>query len=246
MLNRIKVIGKVLPIEAKENPNPEKERLVIYFSLLVTNPTGSETILRCVAQGEMAEKLEKEVKNDEILEVVGYLRNEKVGMQILIKILKFTKLDINFEDIDNNRSNQVCLLGKIVKDKKNQEGDISLRQSNAGIVSFRLLVPWKGGNERATYFCRSSKKLVPEITSRLKAGDVIFLEGFLQTKKNKREEEIKRENKEEFDRISSIICRAFVLLDRELFNDWHSLGKLELVEKPIEKIDFTKPKERNF
>lgn len=66
MLNKIKLVGKILPIEAKEKPEEiEKEKSeyeLIYFSLLVPNPSGSLTILRCVAQGEVAEKIKKEIR----------------------------------------------------------------------------------------------------------------------------------------------------------------------------------------
>src|SRR4051794_33494845 len=108
MLNKIKIVGKVLPIDIKEKDREERERNehIFYFSLLVSNPSGSLTILRCVVQGEKAEEIEKEIRQDELLEIKGYLRNEKSGRQVLVKVIDFTKLDIIISDkIDNTQSN---------------------------------------------------------------------------------------------------------------------------------------------
>lgn len=233
MLNKIKIIGKVLPIEIKENDNEERERneLIFYFSLSVTNPSGSLTILRCVVQGEKAEEIKREVKKDEVLEIKGYLRNEKVGRQILLKVINFTKLDITPDEIENTQSNQVRLLGKIVTDFRGE----------FDVLSFRLAVP-REGNISPLFFCRVQGELISEMNSKLKKGDIILLEGFLQTKKIT-EGRIGEEAEKNLPRISSIICQAFTFIDNDSANDFTPLGELTRVERKVEKIDFTKPKE---
>src|SRR3954447_8813065 len=115
MLNKIKIIGEVSPIEIREK---EKNQSMLYFSLSVINPNGSLTIIRCLAKGEKAEEIERDVKGGEVLEIKGYLRNEKIGRQILVKVIDFTELDIIPDEIENTQSNQVRLLGKIVTDFK--------------------------------------------------------------------------------------------------------------------------------
>src|SRR6185437_442810 len=123
MLNKIKLIGKVLPLEIKEKE--EEKGLMVYFSLLVPNPSGSITILSCMVKGETAEKIVKELQEDDIAEVRGYLRNEKDrkskekkdreeeieeykkeleekkkgNRQILTKVLGFKKLDLTFDEL---------------------------------------------------------------------------------------------------------------------------------------------------
>ncbi|CAH1756390.1 12193_t:CDS:2 [Entrophospora sp. SA101] len=231
MLNKIKVIGKVSPIKIRENLDQKKEKITVYFSLLVPAPSRSLTILRCVAQGEKAEKLEKEIKGEEIIEIKGYLRNEKQGRQVLIKVLDFTKLDIDFANIDINHSNQVQLLGKIIT-------DLIPRQNNNGkvqVVSFRLLVQQKG-DERSIYFCRIHGELIPEATSQLKKGDIVLLKGFLQTAKITPGEEKENGEKEEITRISSIICYAFALLYNESIELNWVTRKVE--QEGIEYIDY--------
>src|SRR6185369_15685951 len=120
MLNKIKIIGKkILPKEQDEKKNDgaasvfqEAEKEIdkshfkserennrepwLYFSLLVPTPSGSLTILRCITQGEMAEKIDKEVQAEEVIEVHGYLRNEKDSRQIMVRVVDFNKLDLNF------------------------------------------------------------------------------------------------------------------------------------------------------
>ncbi len=203
MLNKIKLVGKVLPIEIKERENGEKKVPIIYFSLLVPNPSNSITILRCIAQGEVAEKIENEIKDNEVLEVRGYLRNENNGRQILIKVIEFDKLDINFDNIDNEHSNIVYLEGKIITDLRVQQEN----ENSEILLSFKIVVP-REGNMFPIFFCRAQGKLIPKINDKLKNGDIIILEGFLQTKKNVKEGG-------DIERISSIICRGFTLIDND-------------------------------
>jgi len=160
MLNKIKLIGKVLPFETKEKE--EKRELIIYFSLMVPNPNGSTTVLRCVTQGETAKKLKEELQENDIVEARGYLRNEKnrkkeekndweereeyekESKQILTKVLDFKKLDLTFNELikqvkeEKIDSNQVRLVGKIITKlliaKKN-------KKTNAELLTFKIAVP---------------------------------------------------------------------------------------------------------
>lgn len=229
MLNKIKLVGKVLPIEIKERENREKKLPIVYFSLLVPNPSGSITILRCVAQGEIAERIENEVK-EEVLEIRGYLRNENNGRQILIKVIEFEKLNIDFDNIDNERSNKVYLLGKIITDLRAQQ-----ENENSEILSFKIVVP-REGNAFPVFFCRAQGKLIPKINDKLKKGDIIILEGFLQTKKNVKDGG-------DIERASSIICRGFTFIDSDSVNIFSPFDKLTHIVEEVKKIDFTKPKE---
>jgi hypothetical protein len=262
MLNKIKVIGKFLSIEVKEIEKLEKKELVAYFSLLVTNPTGSETVLRCVAQGEIAKNLEEEVQKEEIVEVKGYLRNEKQkkdtakydkplyktsneefqkneakdNRQIIIRVVEFTKLDMSFEEIDSQNSNQVRLMGKII-------GDFQIRHDDDGnpqLLTFKILV-LREEIKSPLFFCRVPKQLISEVKEKLKKGDIIIVKGFLQTKK-KEEEENEEETEKKFSRVSSIICQGFVFLDNDSVKVFNPLDKLTYIGKEVEKIDFTKPK----
>jgi hypothetical protein len=74
-----------------------------------------------VADGETAERIKKEVGPEEVIEVRGYLRNKNIGLQIIIKVVEFNKLEVDYEKIDQNSSNQVRLLGKIINDFRSQE-----------------------------------------------------------------------------------------------------------------------------
>ncbi|CAG8476650.1 877_t:CDS:1 [Ambispora leptoticha] len=236
MLNKIKIVGKILPIELKNKE--EKDDLILYFSLLVPSPSNSSTILRCVAQGENAKKIEVEVKKDEILEVKGYLRNEKSGRQILVKVIEFTKIDKTFDTIDKNSSNQLRLLGKIITDFKIRED-----KEEAEVLSFRITVP-REGNDLPIFFCRvQGTKLIKEIRNKLKKNDIILLEGFLQTKKIV-EEEKSSEIGKKISRISSIICQKLILLDNDSVNVFYPLNQFTHIVGKVEKIDFTKPKEK--
>jgi hypothetical protein len=72
--------------------------------------------------------------------------------------------------------------------------------------------------------------LITEVKEKLKKGDVVILEGFLQTKKEKEEW------------ISSIVWYGFTLLDSDSVNVFRPLDNLTPVVKEVSKIDFSKPK----
>jgi len=202
MLNKIKIIGMFLKKEQPEskiedvnlasqeaenetNKSPSKLESEgesgwepwLRFSLMVWAPSGSKTTLRCVAQGEIAEKIKNEVNQEEVIEVRGYLRNEKEGKQIIIKVVEFSKLNLDFEEVDKDNSNQVRLIGKIINNLQAAE-----------ILSFKLAVP-REGIKFPLFFCRvNEKELIPEFSEKLKKADIILLEGFLQTQKIVKEE----------------------------------------------------------
>jgi len=239
MLNKIKIIGKVLPINTKDKEEREKNESIFYFSLLVPTPSSSLTILRCIVQGEKAEEIEREIRTDEILEVKGYFRNEKEksSRQVLVRVIDFTKLDITLDEIDNTQSNQVRLLGKIVTDFNSRQNE-----SEPEVLSFHIAVP-REGNMFPLFFCRVQGELISEVNNKLKKGDIILLEGFLQTKKIV-EMGAGEEMERRFSRISSIICQAFTFLDNDSAILFNPLDKLTRIEGKVEKIDFTKPKEK--
>jgi len=255
MLNKIKIIGKILLNEVKdenekngselvsdsqetetelEKSENEKREPWFYFSVEVLCPSGSLTILRCVAQGEMAERIKKEVKKDETIKVRGYLRNEKNSRQILIRVVDFSKVDIENEEIGAVNSNQVRLIGKIITDLQ-----VAENKPNPETMSFKLAVP-REGVKSPLFFCRvNEKQLTPEINKKLKKGDIILLEGFLQTQKIVEEE---GDGKKKVTRISSIICYGFTFLDNDSASVFNPLDNLVRVVKEVSKIDFSKPK----
>lgn len=264
MLNKIKIIGKIvnkdkelnekkkddtvavvletmpetdeLPTEAKpESKFPEKKREPwFHFNLFVPVPSGSLTVLRCITQGEIAARINKEVQEEEVIEVQGYLRNEKDSRQILVRVTEFEKLDINFSKISLENSNQVRLLGKIISDWQPSE----YNKRNPEVISFKLAVP-REGVRAPLFFCRiNEKELVDEFNEKLQKGDIILLEGFLQTQKIVEEEE----GEKKVIRISSIIGYGFTLLDSDSTNIFRPLDNLTRVVKNIKKIDFSKPK----
>jgi len=194
-------------------------------------PSASFTILRCIAHGETAERIKKEVKKDEVIEIHGYLRNEENGRQMLITAMTFSKLDISFEEIDQDNSNQVRLIGKIID-------DLQPPKNNPKILSFRLSVP-REGIKLPCFFCRvNEKNLATEFKEKLKKHDIIILEGFLQTQKKVK----KVEDKDIIERYSSIICYGFTLLDNDSVNSFGKLDNLTRVVEKVSKIDFSKPK----
>src|SRR6185369_7022312 len=202
MLNKIKIIGMFLKKEQPEskiedvnlasqearnemNKSPSKlesgkengREPWFRFSLMVWAPSGSKTTLRCVAQGEVAEKIKNEVNQEEVIEVRGYLRNEKDSRQIIIKVVEFSKLNLDFEKVDKDNSNQVRLIGKIIDNLQFPE------DNPPEILTFRLAVP-REGVKSPLFFCRvNEKELIPEFNTKLKKSCIILLEGFLQTQK---------------------------------------------------------------
>jgi len=241
MLNKIKIVGKVLSAEAKikEKEERDKNELISYFSLLVPTPSGSLTILRCVAQGEIAKNIEKEIKQDETLEIKGYLRNEKSGRQVLVKVVEFSKLDTTLDKIDETSSNKLRLLGKIVTDFNFK---VRENEKEPEVISFRIVVP-REGNNLPFFFCRiQGTELINKVSEKLKKNDIVLLEGFLQTKKIVEEGGENPENEKKLSRISSIICQKFILLDSDSVNIFNPLDQLTYLVGKVEKIDFTKPK----
>jgi hypothetical protein len=230
----------------------------------VTCPSASFTILRCIAHGETAERIKKEVEKDEVIEIHGYLRNEENGRQILITVITFSKPDIDFEEIDKLRKEVKDLENKTNKsqveqsllDSKKREldellkklnqvrligkiiDDLQTPKNNPKILSFRLSVP-REGIKLPFFFCRvNEKKLVTEFKEKLKKLDIIILEGFLQTQKKVK----KVEDKDIIERYSSIICYGFTLLDSDSVNFFSTLDNLTRVVEKVSKIDFSKPK----
>ncbi|CAG8722865.1 33943_t:CDS:1 [Racocetra persica] len=225
LLNKIRVVGKVLPLEYKEKSLTKE--LLIYFSLLVTNPNGVHSLLRCHTSGKAASALKEQVVADEIIEVKGYLRNEKKGRQIIIQVVEFSKL----EDIPDYAVNQVRLLGRVISDYE--------MAPKENLFSFKLEVPTKE-NPLNTFFCRAHDELATEMAKQVRKNDLILLEGFLQTKKLTSPTEL---YPEKITRISSLICQSFVLLDTVTVNNFYPWNNLVLISKETKKIDFTKPKE---
>ena len=238
MLNKIKIVGEVfLPIKkSKKYENEEVNRgAIAYFSLRVPTPSNSLSILRCLTRGETAEKLEQETQPGDVLEISGYLRNEKESRQILIMVVKFTKLAIQPAEINPETSNQVQLIGKIITDLQTYQSQDN--SSAPAVLSLKLSVP-REKNEFPLYFCRVQGQLVADVCQQLKKNDIIFLEGYLQTVKVMSETSGNFEERE--SRISSIIGQGFTLLGSDLVDDFTLPGKFTRVVRPVEKIDFSK------
>ena len=238
MLNKIKIVGEIfLPIKKGKKYETEEESrgAITYFSLRTPTPSNSLSILRCFARGEVAERLEQETNPGEVLEISGYLRNEKESRQILIVVVKFAKLTIQPSEISSETANQVQLIGKIITDLQtyqNQDGS-----SAPVVLSFKLSVP-REKNEFPLYFCRAQGQLVTDIFKQLKKNDIILLEGYLQTVKVASETSGNFEERE--SRISSIIAQGFTLLGSDLVDDFTPPGNFVRVVRPVEKIDFNK------
>jgi len=239
MLNKIKIIGEVfLPIKTKikiinkvKEGGVEEECITTYFSLRVTTPNNSLSILRCFAQREIAESLEREVGPGDVIEVKGYLRNEIENRQMIVIAIKFTKLDIKVEEINCETSDQVQLIGKIITDVQGYQTD-----ATPPVLSFKMLVP-REKNKFPLYFCRTQGQLATEIQKQLKKNDIIFLEGYLQTVKS-------QSNTGRFEerdsRISTIICQGFTWLGSDSVDDFAPPGQFTRVVRAVEKIDFSK------
>jgi hypothetical protein len=272
MLNKTNLIGRLLPIgnREREKDNDRKDS-VVYFSLLVPNPSSSITVLRCLSQGDAADFFEKndiENENDTILEVKGYLRNEKGSRQIIVKGTEIKKLDTKFEEIDEKTANQVRLLGKIItnlRDPREDGGFLGSGDSNDDVLSFKMVVPRENSNSSSQnvppiFFCRVQGDLKEEFRKNLKKGDVVLVEGFLQTKKivedgrrmggfesNFSENSGDYQEGRKISRISSIICSGFTLIENDSASEFVPHDKLEIkrISREIKKINFDKPKDFN-
>ncbi|CAG8812962.1 15808_t:CDS:2, partial [Racocetra persica] len=151
--------------EAKPESKPAEKRRepFFHFNLFVPVPSGSLTVLRCISQGEIAARINKEVQEQEVIEVRGYLRNEKDSRQILVRVVEFAKLDISFEKISLENSNQVRLLGKIVSEWQ----FVAEYRQKPEVLSFKLAVP-REGVRSPLFFCRiNEKELVDEFNEKL-------------------------------------------------------------------------------
>src|SRR6185369_3135286 len=140
--------------------------------------------------------------------------------------------------VDNKHANQVRLIGKIITDLQDQRDN-----RNPDVLSFKLAVP-REGNKSPLFFCRvHGRELITEVKEKLQKGDVILLEGFLQTKKL--EKEVSDEETRKYPPcISSIICRGFTFLDSDSVKTFSSLDNLTRVFKDVEEIDYSKPKSK--
>ena len=188
-----------------------------------------------------------------MVEIYGYLRNEfhkgpendsenemnENDRQILIRVVEFSKLDLTFDELielvkeDKKDANQVRLIGKIVTDL--QAPALGSRRNPEKLV-FRLVVP-REGVKLPLYFCRINEEgLIPKFKERFKKGDIILLEGFLQTEKRLKEEE----DKKKIIRNSAIICYGFTFIDNDSANVFNPLDNSRVAEK-VRKIVF-KPK----
>ncbi|RHZ35226.1 single-stranded DNA-binding protein [endosymbiont GvMRE of Glomus versiforme] len=240
MLNKIRVIGEILSTttntekQEEERTNDtgiELEKKIIdkslaYFSLLVLNPSNSLTILRCEIRGEKAKKIGKEIGKGEVVEVKGYLRNEKFGFQIIIRVV-----EIDIKPRDTINVNQVQLLGRVF--------DFDFRENeekSKSRLDVRISVP-RDKNPLPSFFCNIRGELALEANSKLKNNDIVIFEGYLQTKK--------LVNGNNISRKSTVICQAFTLLDSDSASQFSSnLENFTRVFKEVEKIDFDKPKEK--
>jgi len=255
MLNKIKLVGRLLPVEIKEKRNDFEysKSPKIYFSLLVSNPSNSITVLRCITKDELANKISKLSinKDPQTVEVKGYLRNEKNSRQIITRATDIEFLNVPFEEINYKQSNKVRLLGKVITDFKNKEEEELTDTDNdkeKKVISFKIVVPREGDNS-SIFFCRVQGELIDEFKKKVEKGDVILVEGFLQTRKvidqnNTRNEDyfVNNDKNDKIFRISSILCESFIKIDSDSSNNFSDIINIEKVSGNIEEIDFSKPK----
>jgi hypothetical protein len=148
----------------------------------------------------------------------------------LIKVSKFIKLGVKLKEVDKKNSNQVRLIGKIISDFKTSE-----QKKNPELLEFKIEVP-REKNPSPLFFCRIHGELINDFKQHLNKGDIIFLEGFLQSKKIEEEGEVFR--------ISAVICQGFTFLDSDSANIFTPLKVFTRIFKnTVRVIDFSKPKE---
>jgi len=83
------------------------------------------------------------------------------------------------------------------------------------------------------------KQRIKNGKEKLNKGDVVLLEGYLQTKKIKvTSEEMNNEGEKKFIRVSCIICQAFTFLDKDTVSVFSPLDKLTRIVKEVRKIDW--------
>ena len=107
-------------------------------------------------------------------------------------------------------------------------------------MPFKLAVP-REGIKLPLFFCRvNEEELIPQFKEKLKKGDIILLEGFLQTQKV----EVVKDGETTFEKVSSINCYGFTFLDSDSVNIFSPLDNLTRVAaKEIRKIDFGSDKD---
>lgn len=86
--------------------------------------------MQCFAERKTVERIKKEVGQEEVIEVLGYLRNRRTGLQIIIKVVEFSKVNLNFEKIDEDNQEktltkslidtQISIQQKEIKDLENK------------------------------------------------------------------------------------------------------------------------------
>lgn len=243
MINKVQIIGEIIPIainkEKEENNNIEiLNRTNFYFSLLTYAPSSSLTIIRCVVKGDNIQKIKDFVSKKTVLKINGYLRNEdRPSRQIIVKVIDFSALE-EF-DIHNNvtDSNKVRLLGKIITDFKLVSVN---EQKKNKVISFKICVPREKGFH--IFFCRvQQEKLIKEFNKILKLGSIVFIEGFLQTKKTSITSEKIDSVISNISRNSSVICSAFTYIDDDSVNYFHPIEEIFRIESKIDPINFSKP-----
>jgi single-stranded DNA-binding protein len=237
MINKVRLVGKLLPVETRKKESEEKRSQSAHFSLLVTNPSSSITAIRCIVAGELAEKIE--CSEEKIIEVNGYIKNEKDGRQIIVRAKKIEEISNNELDLINKiELNQVRILGKVISLTNNFQ---SQDENKKNYMSFKIVVPREGSS--SIFFCRVQGGLMSEFEKEVKKGDIVIVEGFLQTKKIENEGAEEISNK--VSRISSIICNSFVKIDNDSPETFSNIN-LDKYSEKVKKIDFSKPKTKNF
>nr|CAG8433651.1 12613_t:CDS:2 [Entrophospora candida] len=189
---------KMIP-ELEKNVKEIEEKKIsrTYLKLEVPNPSiiNATIILSCTVKKEIVERVQNELQKDDIVEIYGYLRNEKKkknnfpisdklefseneNREIVVQVTEFNKLEIKFEEINRENSNQVRLIGKIITDFE-EGGEVGTLNYH---IRFKIEVP-REGNPSPLFFCRVHGEAITYFKNELKKGDIILLEGFLQSKK---------------------------------------------------------------
>lgn len=249
MLKKICLIGKlILSAKQKERNNMDfidkPYESSAYYNLLVKTPNGSVTLIRCVVQGENLIKWNEDFNENDlvqqdsetIVKIYGILKNEMRSRQIMVKINRWEKIEKSFEELEEEKSNFVKLAGEVTEIRYSNDENRS-----SDIVSIKILSSssfYRGiDNKSNIFFCRINNDDHSLSSLNLKKGDVVLIEGFLQTKKVSSPDQEKIE-----DRISAVICQRIIILDSggNLFEN--CLSDIKVYSVHINKIDFSKPK----
>jgi hypothetical protein len=108
------------------------------------------------------------------------------------------------------------------------------------VLPFKLTVP-REGVKLPLFFCRINEEdLITKSKEKLKKGDIILLEGFLQTQRV----EVVKDGKVMANKISSVNCYGFTFLDSDSVNIFNPFNNLTRVAaKEIRKNEFEPDKE---